>query len=94
MRHHCNNNKILNSGTITLGGMLCDVDEYLPAPKILICTKCNSPGHAKKSCRLTYERCRRCDGNRNVGDHITCNIMCHHCDGDHQANDYKCPVLV
>ncbi|CAF3341644.1 unnamed protein product [Rotaria sp. Silwood2] len=91
-KNECNN--ILNSGTITLGGMLCEVDEYLPAPKILLCTKCNSPGHAKKLCKLDYERCRRCGNDRNHGDHKQCNVLCHHCGGDHQANDYKCPTLL
>ncbi|CAF4913810.1 unnamed protein product [Rotaria sp. Silwood1] len=87
-------NNILNSGTITLGGMLCEVDEYLPAPKILLCTKCNVPGHTKKVCRLEYERCRRCGNNRSNGDHKQCNILCHHCGGEHQANDYKSPILL
>jgi hypothetical protein len=32
-------------------GQLLDVDEHLPAPKILICTKCNVPGHTKKQCQ-------------------------------------------
>jgi len=50
-------NNILNSGSITLGGILYDIDEYLPVPIILICTKCNSPGHTKDVCRLAYERC-------------------------------------
>lgn len=85
---------ILKSGSITLGGMLCEVDEYLPAPKILICTKCNSPGHTKKVCRLAFERCRRCGEDRNVGEHQSCNIICHHCGDNHQATDYKCSTLL
>ncbi|CAF4825305.1 unnamed protein product, partial [Rotaria sp. Silwood2] len=82
------------SGVIALGGLLCEIDEYLPAPKILICTKCNCPGHTRKSCRLDYERCRRCGNNRSNGDHKKCDITCHHCGGEHQANDYKCPILL
>ncbi|CAF3832224.1 unnamed protein product [Rotaria sp. Silwood1] len=35
--------EILNSGKITIYGQLYDIDEYLPAPKLLICTKCNLP---------------------------------------------------
>ncbi|UJR17594.1 hypothetical protein I4U23_004490 [Adineta vaga] len=38
---------ILNCAVIGIQGQLFDVDEYLPAPKILICTKCNIPGHTK-----------------------------------------------
>ncbi|CAF0986827.1 unnamed protein product [Rotaria sordida] len=87
-------NNILNGGIITLGGMLCEVDEYLPAPKILLCTKCNIPGHTKKVCRLEYDRCRRCGNDRSNGDHKQCMILCHHCGGEHQANNYKCPILL
>ncbi|CAF1655919.1 unnamed protein product, partial [Adineta ricciae] len=87
-------NTILNSGLITLGGLLCEVDEYLPAPKILICTRCNCPGHTKRTCRLDYERCRRCGNDRNDGEHVQCHVTCHHCGGDHQANDYKCPIML
>ncbi len=80
-------NSILNSGTITIGDLLCNVDEYLPALKISICTKCNCPGHTKKVCRLDFEKCRRCGNDRNNSEHKQCSIICHHCGGDHQAND-------
>ncbi|CAF1034549.1 unnamed protein product [Didymodactylos carnosus] len=43
-------NTILNSGKVTIFGQLLDCDEYLPAPKLLICSKCNLPGHIKKIC--------------------------------------------
>lgn len=46
---------ILNSGIIGIQGQLFDVDEYLPAPKILICQKCNTPGHTKKQCQLSLK---------------------------------------
>jgi hypothetical protein len=64
---------ILNSGIIGIQGQLFDVDEYLPAPKILICTKCNIPGHTKKQCQASIEKCRRCGG-----DHKLCQIKCQH----------------
>jgi hypothetical protein len=70
---------ILKSGVIGLQGQLFEVDEYLPAPKILICSKCNEPGHIKKQCQLSFEQCRRCDDNRNNGqDHKECQIKCQH----------------
>ncbi|UJR06880.1 hypothetical protein I4U23_011169 [Adineta vaga] len=43
--------KTSNSGTITLSGLLCEVDEYLPAPRILICTRYVED--AEKTERLT-----------------------------------------
>jgi len=72
-------NEILNSGTITIGGLLYDDDKYLRARKILICTKFNAVEHSRKVCRFNYERCRRCVDDRSNGDHKQCIIMCHHC---------------
>ncbi|CAF2015118.1 unnamed protein product [Rotaria magnacalcarata] len=88
-------NDILNSGKITIYGQLYDVDEYLPAPKLLICTKCNQPGHTKKLCSYSlFEICRRCGKDRkNEEDHKTCQIKCHNCQGDHTSTDYKCPTI-
>ncbi|CAF3418314.1 unnamed protein product [Rotaria socialis] len=84
---------LLNSGIITLGGMQCEIDEYLPAPKRLVCMKCHVPGHARKTCRFGYERCRRCGKDRTKGSHKECKILCHHCGDNHQATDYKWSVL-
>ncbi|CAF1066314.1 unnamed protein product, partial [Didymodactylos carnosus] len=39
---------ILNCGKISLSGQLYNVDEFLPSPKLLIWSKCNSPGHMQK----------------------------------------------
>ncbi|CAF2107994.1 unnamed protein product [Rotaria magnacalcarata] len=88
-------NDILNSGKITIYGQLFDVDEYLPAPKLLICTKCNQPGHIKKICSYSlFEICRRCGKDRkNEEDHKTCQIKCHNCQGDHTSTDFKCPTI-
>lgn len=87
---------ILNSGVVGVQGQLFDVDEYLPAPKILICTKCIIPGHTKKQCQSSIERCRRCGGDRqDCGDHKSCQIKCQHCGStEHCSNDYRCPSLL
>ncbi|CAF3578927.1 unnamed protein product [Rotaria sp. Silwood1] len=87
--------KLLNSGKINLGGQLYSVDEYLPSPRILICNRCNLPGHTKKSCRNSdVDLCRRCGKPRtNIKDHMDCEIKCHHCQEKHLANDYKCTVI-
>ncbi|CAF4737597.1 unnamed protein product [Rotaria magnacalcarata] len=69
------------------------VSEFLEAPKLLICSKCNSPGHMKKQCQSKYDRCRRCGGDRIIGDHVECSIKCHHCSGEHLSTDYKGPIL-
>lgn len=87
-------NCILNSGKFVIGGHLYEVDEYLPAPRILICNKCNSPGHIKKNCKSTLEICKRCGKDRNDGaDHKSCCIKCHHCGGDHEATSFKCSFI-
>ncbi|CAF3172752.1 unnamed protein product [Rotaria socialis] len=86
---------ILNSGKFAVGGHLYDIDEYLPSPKILICNKCNSPGHTKRSCKAINEICKRCGVNRNDGaDHKNCIVKCHHCGEDHEATSFKCKTII
>jgi hypothetical protein len=86
---------LLNRRKINLLGQSFDVDEFLPAPKILICGRCNQPGHVKKTCsNSTYDICRRCGGNRsNIDEHKECPIKCHHCGAEHLSTDYKCPLI-
>ena len=87
--------EILHSGKITFYGQLYDVHEYLPAPKLLIYTKCNQPGHIKKVCTFsTLEICRRYGKDRNnEDDQRTCETQCHHCRGEHTSTAYKCPTI-
>ncbi|CAM2730222.1 unnamed protein product [Rotaria socialis] len=86
---------LLNNRKINLMGQLYEIDEFLPAPKILICGRCNQPGHIKKTCtNSTFDICRRCGGERtNAEEHKECHIKCHHCGADHISTDYKCPTL-
>ncbi|CAF2104177.1 unnamed protein product, partial [Rotaria magnacalcarata] len=85
---------ILNSGKFVIGGHLYEVDEYLPSPKILICNKCNTPGHVKKNCKSTIEVCRRCGNDRKHNDdHKICCIKCHHCGGDHDTTNFICILI-
>ncbi|CAF1304812.1 unnamed protein product [Adineta steineri] len=86
---------MLNSGKISIFGNSYDVDEYLPSPKILICSKCNQPGHIRKNCQTSrFDICKRCGGDRtNAEEHKNCTIQCHHCKGDHTAIDFKCPFI-
>ncbi|CAF3353702.1 unnamed protein product [Rotaria socialis] len=86
-------NTILNNGQISFCSQLYTVSEFLEVPKLLICSKCNSPGHMKKQFQSKYDRCRRCGGDRTIGDHVECSIKCHHCSGEHLSTDYKCPIL-
>jgi hypothetical protein len=86
-------NQLLNSGIICIEGQCLHVIEYLAAPRVLICSMCNLPGHNKKQCRFTFERCKRCGENRENGDHIECAIMCHNCKGEHVSTDFRCPAI-
>jgi hypothetical protein len=66
---------ILNSGKFVINSHLYEVDEYLPSPKVLICNKCNSPGHIKKNCKSDNEICKRCGKDKNDGtEHKDCCI--------------------
>ncbi|CAF0818307.1 unnamed protein product [Didymodactylos carnosus] len=84
---------ILNSGKVSIFGQLYDAYEFLSPPKLLICSKCNSPGHTKKNCRCDIEVCRRCGSDRLNGDHINCIIKSHHCEDEHLSTNYVCPIL-
>ncbi|CAF4767268.1 unnamed protein product, partial [Rotaria sp. Silwood2] len=87
--------KILYDGRIVIQKLVLDVDEYLPPPKILICTKCNLPGHIKKACQAPYVICRGCGQDKENGDsHTECAIRCQHYGGNHISTDYKCPTIV
>lgn len=88
-------NSMLDRGKISIYGQLYDIDEFLPSPKLLICTKCNQPGHVKINCRSSnFEICRRCgDDRNNKNNHKECTIKCHHCKGEHISTDYKCPFI-
>jgi hypothetical protein len=43
---------MLNSGQISIFGHLYDIDELLSSSKLLICSKCNQPGHVRKNCKI------------------------------------------
>ncbi|CAF3789276.1 unnamed protein product [Rotaria sp. Silwood1] len=85
--------QILNAGVICIDGQCLQVHEYLAAPRVIFCSMCNLPGHTKRNCKFSYERCKRCGGNRKAGDHKECKIICHNCKGDHVATDFRCPLV-
>ncbi|CAF1243722.1 unnamed protein product, partial [Didymodactylos carnosus] len=86
---------LLNSGKVNLMGDSYEVNEFLPAPKVLICGRCNRPGYTKKYCQSSaFDTCRRCGGDRtNIQAHKSCIVKCHHCGGEHEATSYKCPLI-
>ncbi|CAF1465403.1 unnamed protein product [Didymodactylos carnosus] len=86
---------LLNSGRLSLLGASYNVDEFLAAPKILLCGRCNQGGHIKKFCQQSkFDICRRCGGVRtHLQDHRDCQIKCHHCGGDHESTSYKCQYI-
>ncbi|CAF4085500.1 unnamed protein product, partial [Rotaria sordida] len=88
-------NAMMNSGKISIFGQLYDIDEFLPPPKLLICSKCNQPGHVKNNFKSSsFDICRGCcDDRSNNDNHKECKINCHHCKGDHVSTDYKCPFI-
>ncbi|CAF1243744.1 unnamed protein product, partial [Didymodactylos carnosus] len=86
--------EVLNSRKICLQGQLFDATEYLQAPRLLICARCNVPGYTRKNCNYETEICRRCGQEiKNKNEHIECNICCQHCGDNHLATDYKCPFI-
>jgi hypothetical protein len=86
--------QLMHKGGITIDGRLIEIQEFLAPPRLLICSKCNYPGHIKKNCTLNYESCRRCGQDRLTGDHKECIVCCHRCKQNHIATDFKCPYLI
>ncbi|CAF3209332.1 unnamed protein product [Rotaria socialis] len=87
-------NLIINNGGITINGHLIEAHEFLSPPRLLICSKCNEPGHIRRNCHFQYDACRRCGKDRSIGEHKECNVCCHRCNQNHLSTDYKCPFLV
>ncbi|CAF2662762.1 unnamed protein product [Rotaria sp. Silwood2] len=87
-------NQIIKNGGVTINGHVLEAKEFLAPPRLLICTKCNDPGHTRNNCKFIYDACRRCGTDRTVGEHKECTIKCHRCQQNHLSTDYKCQFLV
>jgi hypothetical protein len=85
--------QLLNAGILCYEGQCLHVFEYLAAPRVLFCSMCNLPGHTKRQCNLSFERCKRCGDKRTEGEHKECSIVCHNCKGNHVSTDFKCPAV-
>ncbi|CAF2985277.1 unnamed protein product [Rotaria sp. Silwood2] len=85
--------QLLNSGLICIDGQCLHVFEYLAAPRVLFCSMCNLPGHNRKYCNFTFDRCRRCGEDRKNRDHKNCAISCHNCKGEHVSTDFRCQTV-
>ncbi|CAF3092777.1 unnamed protein product [Rotaria sp. Silwood2] len=85
--------QLLNSGLICIDGQCLHVFEYLAAPRVLFCSMCNLPGHSRKYCNFTFDRCRRCGEDRKNGDHKNCTISCHNCKEEHVSTDFRCQTV-
>jgi hypothetical protein len=85
--------RLLNGGVLAIGRQLIGVFEFLEPPRLLICSKCNTPEHLKKECNNEYKLCRRYGEIRNQGDHKECVVKCHHCNREHESTSYQCPLI-
>lgn len=87
-------NELVKKGGMTIDGLIIEVKEFLSPPRILICTRCNDPGHIRKYCKFEYEACRRCGEDRNIGEHKQCKLCCQRCNQQHMATDYQCQYII
>ena len=87
-------NSLPASGGIAIHGHLIDTNEFLPPPRILICSKCNDPEGYRRNCKFLYDPCRRWGNDRTSGDRKECQTCCHRCNQDHLATDFKCLFII
>ncbi|CAF1636464.1 unnamed protein product, partial [Didymodactylos carnosus] len=87
--------EILTVGKIIVNSMTFDVEEYLAPANVLICSKCMAIGHFKKQCTQVNETCKICGTSCADLLQHNCTMVskCIHCDGDHNSNALKCPVV-
>jgi hypothetical protein len=85
--------QVLKNGGITIDGQIIEAEEFLAPPRLLICSKCNDPGHTRKNCTSSFDVCRRCGKDRANGDHNKCTIKCHRCQENQMSTDYKCRFM-
>ncbi|CAF2075878.1 unnamed protein product [Rotaria magnacalcarata] len=71
--------------------------KYLAPVKVLVCTKCFEIGLFRSSCKRDLDYCRRCGmGVTDIKQHVqTCTnpVCCIRCQGLHDANDSRCPII-
>ncbi|CAF4302519.1 unnamed protein product, partial [Rotaria magnacalcarata] len=87
--------EILNKGKIIVQSMTYDVEAYLAPADVLICSKCMGIGHFRRQCTEAEETCKVCGTSCPDLRQHKCStvIKCIHCDGDHQSNALKCPIV-
>lgn len=88
--------EILSRGKIFVNSLTYDVVEYLAPASVLICSKCMGIGHFRKQCTQKDDTCKKCGViQSNIKEHISkCSILrCINCQGNHMANDARCPKV-
>jgi hypothetical protein len=85
--------ELVNDGEVMINSHLIEIKPYFAPLRLLMCSKCNEPGHFKGKCNLNYEVCRRCGEDKSIGNHQNCIVCCQRCEQDHLSNDYRCPLL-
>lgn len=88
-------NQLLDAKKLKVNYMVYDIAEFLAPVTVLICSKCCGIGHFRRQCTETLETCRNCS--QMVQDlkmhKCSSELKCKHCNGSHQANSSKCPVI-
>jgi hypothetical protein len=88
-------NQLLDAKKLKVNYMIHEIAEFLAPVNVLICTKCCGLGHFRRQCTEALETCRNCS--QSVQDlklhKCSSESKCKHCNGSHQANSSKCPVI-
>ncbi|CAF1473615.1 unnamed protein product [Adineta steineri] len=89
--------ELLKKKHIYINNSRFTVVEYLAPAKVLVCSKCFGIGHFRNNCKNQLDICKVCgEGVKDIVAHKeTCNKTprCIRCNGEHNANDLRCPDI-
>ncbi|CAF0976477.1 unnamed protein product [Didymodactylos carnosus] len=84
----------LEQGVIGVGNVIRQVTEYIPANRVLYCSKCWLIGHRIRDCQEPLFKCRTCLNDLTPNQHHECSLKtkCAQCNNNHLSTAPTCPI--
>ncbi|CAF0974703.1 unnamed protein product [Didymodactylos carnosus] len=90
-------NDLLHKKFIYVNNVRYSLMEYVSPVKVLLCSKCFEIDHFRSSCTHQLDVCKTCGEEvADIKQHLLqCNKRqnCVRCNGDHESNDVRCPLI-